>query len=76
MSRISMGRVGALLNRRCKRLQSKSRRRNYRRSFLHHPGMEGLEPRLMLARDLLIADVVSDSILRFDGDTGAPRARL
>lgn len=39
---------------------------------MYHPGMEGLEPRLMLARDLLIADVVSDSILRFDGATGAP----
>ncbi len=72
MSRISMGRVGALLSRRCKHLQRKSQQRNYRKLFLHRPGMEGLEPRLMLASDLLVADAVSDSILRFTGGTGAP----
>jgi streptogramin lyase len=33
---------------------------------------EQLEPRLMLATDLLRADLATDSILRFDGDTGAP----
>lgn len=72
MSRISTGRVGALLSRRGKQLQRRSRQRNYRNRFLHRPGMEGLEPRLLLASDLLVADVVSDSVLRFDGTTGAP----
>ncbi|MCA9156933.1 MAG: hypothetical protein KDA72_01320 [Planctomycetales bacterium] len=72
MSRISIGRVGALLSRRCKQLQRKSQQRIYRKLFWHRPGMEGLEPRLMLARDLLVADLATDSILRFDGDTGAP----
>jgi len=47
------------------------RQRAYNRRFWR-PGLEGLEPRLMLARDLLIADHVTDSILRFDGETGAP----
>jgi uncharacterized membrane protein len=33
---------------------------------------EQLEPRLMLATDMLRADLATDSILRFNGDTGAP----
>ena len=33
--------------------------------------MEALEERMMLANDLLIADPATDSIQRFDGDTGA-----
>ena len=37
---------------------------------------EPLEDRLMLARDLLIADPITDSILRFDGETGQPVGAL
>lgn len=47
------------------------RDRAYRRRFLL-ARIEALEPRLMLASDLLLADPTTDSILRFDGSTGAP----
>jgi hypothetical protein len=45
------------------------RDRSYRRRFLA-ARIEGLEPRLMLASDLLLADSVTDSILRFEAGTG------
>ena len=54
-----------------RRLGVVRRVRNPRRRFTR-PWIEGLEPRLMLTGDLLLADPATDSILRFDGASGAP----
>jgi uncharacterized repeat protein (TIGR01451 family) len=61
-----------ILNRWSRRRAGTSRQARRRRNNLFGPRFEPLEGRLMLARDLLVADPITDSILRFHGDTGAP----
>jgi hypothetical protein len=61
-----------ILNRWSRRRARTARKARHRRNNLFGPRFEPLEGRLMLARDMLLADHVTDSILRFNGDTGAP----
>ena len=65
------GRLPRSLRATAKRARRGKLDRAYRRRFMR-PWIEGLEPRLMLAGDLLIAHLETDSILRFDGTSGAP----